>query len=124
VSLYTDVQKFSKKFGFLYEGKPRIIPADIYRYRLQFMREEVEEYMEAWRRQDNEAMLDALVDLVYVTLGTAQFHGFDFDEAWKRVHAANMKKRRATDASESKRGTGLDVVKPKGWKTPDLKDLL
>ena len=44
--------------------------------------------------------------------------GFDFDEAWKRVHKANMKKvRMKTERSP------IDIVKPIGWKPPDLKDL-
>jgi len=67
--------------------------------------------------------LDALVDLAYVVLGTAFMHGFDFNEAWRRVHAANMQKVRATSPDVSKRNSSLDVVKPEGWTPPDLSDL-
>jgi len=36
-----------------------------------------------------------------------------------------MKKvRAATDGSDSKRGSSLDVVKPEGWIAPDLSDLV
>lgn len=74
--------------------------------------------------RDLEKQFDALVDLVYVALGTSYEHGFDFDEGWRRVQAANMKKVLAKSADESKRGFRFDVVKPKGWKPPDLSDLV
>ena len=81
--------------------------------------------------------LDALVDLQYVLSGTARFHGFAqhrydgllgqrmrvFDSAWFRVHRANMAKVRGT-METSKRGTKFDVVKPVGWKAPELEDLV
>jgi predicted HAD superfamily Cof-like phosphohydrolase len=69
--------------------------------------------------------LDGLVDLVYVALGTAYLHGFDFREAWRRVHFANMNKVRASqDGSDSKRGSSYDVIKPPGWRPPDHSDLV
>jgi predicted HAD superfamily Cof-like phosphohydrolase len=68
--------------------------------------------------------LDALVDLAYVVLGTAYLHGFRFNEAWRRVHAANMAKVRAERAEQSARGSTFDVVKPPGWKPADLSDLV
>ena len=50
----------------------------------------------------------------------AQILGYDFDEAWRRVHAANMKKVRAPSA----RSGSHDVVKPPGWTAPNLADLV
>jgi predicted HAD superfamily Cof-like phosphohydrolase len=88
------------------------------------MTEELEEYYDAWNDSDMPGQLDALVDLVYVALGTAHMQGFDFNEAWRRVHDANMQKVRAQNADESKRGSALDVVKPEGWKPADLSDLV
>ena len=66
-------------------------------------------------------VLDALVDLVYVALGTAYLHGFGpqkFNEAWRRVHEKNMEKIRAPSADHSKRGSAFDVIKPAGWTPP------
>lgn len=71
-----------------------------------------------------EMQFDSLIDLAYVCLGTAYHHGVDFDEGWRRVHEANMKKVLAKSADESKRGYRFDVVKPKGWKPADLDDLV
>jgi predicted HAD superfamily Cof-like phosphohydrolase len=52
-----------------------------------------------------------------VALGTAHYEDFDFNEAFKRVHEANMKKVR----KPSKRSQ-WDVVKPEGWLAPNIKD--
>ena len=59
-----------------------------------------------------------------VALGTAYMQGFNFKEAWRRVHEANMRKVRATSEEQSKRNSSSDVVKPAGWVAPDLKDLV
>lgn len=71
-----------------------------------------------------EMQFDSLIDLAYVCLGTAFHHGVDFNEGWRRVHEANMKKVLAKNADESKRGYRFDVVKPKGWRPADLSDLV
>ncbi len=73
---------------------------------------------------DLEKQLDALVDLMYVLLGTSYLQGFDLKEAWNRVHAANMTKIRTERADDSKRGSVYDVVKPEGFRPPDLSDLV
>jgi predicted HAD superfamily Cof-like phosphohydrolase len=121
MSFYSDIKDFHEKFGLAYTDGPRQLPDDLASFRLKFMTEELTEYCE----YPLEDKLDALVDLVYVALGTAYLHGFDFDEAWKRVHEANMKKVKAkADGSDSKRGSAHDVVKPMGWTAPDLSDLV
>lgn len=131
-----DITEFHKKFGLAYTGKPRFLdPKEESPFRIEFMKEELAEYEDftpnvqlpsknAAIEFALEKQLDALVDLVYVALGTAHLHGFDFKEAWRRVHKANMKKVRAKSAKESKRGSKLDVIKPAGWKAPTHKDLV
>lgn len=71
-----------------------------------------------------EMQFDSMIDLMYVALGTAFHHGVDFDEGWRRVHEANMKKVLAKRAEDSKRGYRFDVVKPRNWIPPDLSDLV
>lgn len=124
VDMFEDVRQFQQKFGLEYGGSPRALPMDLTAFRVGFLQEEFQEYCEASDDGDLERMLDALVDLVYVALGTAYQHGFDFNEAWRRVHAANMAKVRVERASDSKRGSTYDVVKPAGWRAPDLSDLV
>lgn len=125
-----DIEEFHKKFELVYEGAPRFLPDDLAKFRLMFMSEELDEYFDAsgvGNEPNLEKQLDALVDLVYVALGTAYLHGFGngkFNEAWRRVHAANMTKVRALRAEDSTRGSTYDVVKPAGWQAPDHSDLV
>ena len=134
-----DIRKFHEKFGLAYQGPPRELPEDLQGFRMVFMAEELCEYatdnptfhqliQSAFKDRSSdqplEKQLDALVDLVYVALGTAYLHGFNFSEAWNRVHEANMAKVRVERIADSKRGSVYDVVKPEGWKAPDLSDLV
>ena len=118
------IKEFHEKFGLTGPTSPSLLNGEMSDFRIQFMNEEWEEYVDAAATDDLESMLDALVDLVYVALGTAYLHGFDFNEAFRRVHNANMEKVRAESENDSKRGTTYDVVKPDGWNPPFLGDLV
>lgn len=120
-SLTDDVRLFHEKFGLTYEGGPRILPDTLYDFRYTFLCEELAEYAEAWENKNITKMLDALVDLCYVLMGTAYLHGFDFAGAWDEVHRANMRKVRAERPGDTKRDFQFDVVKPAGWQPPNLK---
>ena len=139
IDLFRDVCQFHEKFGLGYAGDPRPLPDEVLELRLKLHNEECNEYVDASAALESidhyanpkeayvEYMaeaLDAMVDLVYVALGTAALHGFDFNTAWRRVHSANMRKVRAERAEQSKRGSSFDVVKPAGWVAPDHRDLV
>jgi predicted HAD superfamily Cof-like phosphohydrolase len=117
MNMWKDIQDFHVKFGLNYEGPPRSLPQDLASFRINFLIEETDEYILASKRSDE---LDALVDLVYVAMGTAYLHGFDFAEAWRRVHTANMAKVRGP----SQRSGEYDVIKPEGWQPPYHGDLV
>jgi predicted HAD superfamily Cof-like phosphohydrolase len=138
-----DVEAFHRKFNLGYLGRPRVLPAALADFRERFMREELTEYEQNAAGAQNELghsdlfnpdeanltfhleeMLDALVDLTYVVLGTSIYHGFNFREAWRRVHAANMKKIKAVNEQQSVRKSLHDVVKPDGWQPPSHADLV
>jgi predicted HAD superfamily Cof-like phosphohydrolase len=88
------------------------------------MQEELDEYSSARSDSNLAGQLDALVDILYVAIGTAYQHGFDLAEAWRRVHEANMQKVRVQKFQDSTRGSLFDVVKPPGWVPPNLEDLV
>ncbi len=96
--------------------------------------------------QDLPKIADALVDLVYVALGTAHMHALPWQKLWDDVQRANMSKERCgidhhfesdpddprcgyrhdkgyrcnqPKAKHSLRGNALDVIKPANWKGPD-----
>jgi predicted HAD superfamily Cof-like phosphohydrolase len=126
VSYYSDVCDFFDKFKVPKGTTPHIPDLESYQFRYKFMAEELEEFNRAFEESDLSGMADALVDLVYVALGTALVMGIPFDECWREVQAANMRKVRANGADDerSKRKHLLDVVKPEGWKPPDVAGVL
>lgn len=118
---FLDVLEFHRKFGLPADGPPRLLSKEEFQFRLNFLREEVREFEEAFDEENLIKSVDALLDLVYVALGTAVMMGVPWEECWAHVQRANMGKVRARpDGSDSKRGSPLDVVKPEGWEPPDL----
>jgi len=120
-----DIKAFHEKFGLEnLDPEPKRLGTDEATFRIKFMQEELDEFAAAEREGNLEDMADALVDLVYVALGTAYLMGIPFDACWQEVQWANMRKVRAESAADSKRGSKFDVVKPEGWEAPDLRPLL
>lgn len=93
-------------------------------FRLNFLAEELAELEEALEEGDRVKAFDALLDLAYVTYGTALFMGI-LPEQWNQgmdaVHKANMSKVRVASPAESKRKSSFDVSKPPGWVPPEGK---
>lgn len=120
-----DIKAFHEKFYLTYEGAPRELEPQLGGFRRKFLLEEIEEYENGWAEHDLAKQFDALVDLVYVALGTSYLHGFDFAEAWRRVHAANMTKERSKSLDvNSDRGSCYDVIKPPGFVPPSYEGLV
>lgn len=127
-SNFDDVGDFHEKFhlGNTTHGEPGIVgmPADLLKFRLKFLQEELNEFKEAMATGREDLAFDALLDLVYVAMGTAHHLGYPWQEGWDLVQAANMMKERAERSEQSERGGTWDVVKPEGWQPPDIKGLL
>ena len=117
---YQDVIDFHSKFGLNYNGKPMLLHKNTTDFRIKFMQEELNEFTHSSSNNDIVGMADALVDIVYVAMGTAYMMGLPWQELWSEVQRSNMEKIRALSSSESKRNTSLDVVKPQGWTPPNL----
>ncbi len=122
--VFGDVLKFHRKMGIAYKGKPRLLPPDLQKFRSEFKKEELEEYLLAVDERDGPKQIDACIDLMVVLTGTLQMMGVDGREAWRRVQASNMTKRKAERPEESKRGYIGDVIKPEGWVAPIHDDLM
>lgn len=116
-----DVAQFHNKFGIPVPDAPTQLSPDVAAFRIKFMQEELDEYIKAVKENDLEGQIDALVDLVYVALGTSDLQGFEWEAHWNEVQRANMSKERSVDADDprSKRKHSLDIVKPHGWEGPD-----
>jgi hypothetical protein len=78
-----------------------------------------EEYKELQGNLKNpEEVVDALIDICVVAIGTLDLYGVDGQEAWDRVLQKNMLK--AVGVKESRPNPlGLpDLIKPEGWTPP------
>jgi predicted HAD superfamily Cof-like phosphohydrolase len=86
---------------------------------LDLIDEEREELMEAIEAGDQVEQLDALVDILVVTMGAIRAAGWDGEGAWKEVMRTNFAKVDPETGKVRKREDGK-VLKPEGWKSPDL----
>ena len=126
---FTDVGKFHEKFNLhnttYHDVGPTTTSESLMQFRAKFMDEELLEFLEGMTEGDIAKMADALVDLVYVAMGTAHLLGLPWEALWNEVQRANMEKRRAAaDGSDSKRDSAFDVVKPEGWRPPNIAAVL
>jgi predicted HAD superfamily Cof-like phosphohydrolase len=78
-----------------------------------------DELKTAIKNCDNVEILDALIDILVVTIGAAHSMGADVEGAWKEVMKTNFAKI-GEDGKVRKREDGK-VLKPVGWVSPDLK---
>ena len=83
------------------------------------IKEEVAELDEAIDANDRVEQLDALLDIMVVTLGALHSLGVDDENAWKEVISSNMSKIDAETGKVLKRADGK-VIKPDTFKPPRL----
>lgn len=116
-----DVEAMSAKFGVRSEVS-RFSPERLsvfLQFRLDFLREELDEALRAKRAED---VTDAMIDLCVVAIGTLEAVGVDAREAWRRVMTANMAKEPGVKP-ERPNPLGLpDLIKPPGWVAPSHAD--
>ena len=83
------------------------------------MAEESQELAQAMQNADQLETLDALIDILVVTIGAIHSAGFDAEGAWKEVMRTNFAKIDSETGKVRKREDGK-VLKPIGWAPPDL----
>jgi predicted HAD superfamily Cof-like phosphohydrolase len=88
-----------------------------YQMYCNLIREEFEELVASQTAEDD---LDALIDILVVTIGAIHSLGADAEGAWKEVMRTNFAKIDKDTGKVRKREDGK-VLKPQGWTPPDLK---
>ena len=86
---------------------------------LKLIKEEVDELQTSVDNNDRVEQLDALIDIMVVTVGAVQSLGADGEGAWKEVMSTNFAKIDSLTGRVRKREDGK-VLKPLGWKPPEL----
>lgn len=90
-----------------------------YEMYLGLISEEYQELQEAVANQDTVEQLDALVDILVVTIGAIRAAGWDGAGAWEEVMRTNFAKIDPETGKVRKREDGK-VLKPEGWQPPQL----
>lgn len=78
-----------------------------------------EEFKELEDAEDQVEALDALIDILVVTVGAIHSMGADGKGAWNEVMRTNFAKINAETGKVRKREDGK-VLKPDGWTAPEL----
>jgi predicted HAD superfamily Cof-like phosphohydrolase len=101
------------------------------KFRIDFLQEELDEMRKAVvDRQAGKIdastaaddTVDALIDLCVVAIGTLNAFDVNADEAWNRVHRANMTKEVGIKESRPNPLGLPDLIKPEGWTAPTHAD--
>jgi len=90
---------------------------------LGLVKEETTELNEAINNNDQVETLDALIDILVVTIGAIHSAGWDAEGAWKEVMNTNFAKIDKETGKVRKREDGK-VLKPLGWIAPNLTPFL
>ena len=113
---FRDQEKFMQACGQTTLGE------NVEQYKLYYnlIKEEVQELDDSTTKKDD---LDALIDILVVTIGAIHSMGADAEGAWKEVMATNFAKIDKETGKVRKREDGK-VLKPTGWVPPDLEPFI
>jgi predicted HAD superfamily Cof-like phosphohydrolase len=112
---FRDQEKFMKACDQTVGGK---FDKDQFNLYVTLIEKECNELAEAIKAHDQIETLDALIDILVVTIGAIHSMGSDAEGAWKEVMSTNFAKI-GEDGKVRKREDGK-VLKPVGWVSPNL----
>lgn len=119
MNVFRDQEKFMKAC----DQSTDTFNTDQFNMYLNLIEEEAKELAEAINNHDQLETLDALIDLLVVTIGAIHSAGFDAEGAWKEVMKTNFAKIDKETGKVRKREDGK-VLKPLGWEPPELGQFL
>ena len=88
------------------------------KFRIAFLQEELDETRKAYMIEDAEEIVDGLIDLCVVAIGTLDAFGVDPYKAWDEVLKANMNKEVGVKPTRPNPLGVPDLIKPDDWKAP------
>lgn len=114
-NLFRDQEKFMRACDQTVEG----FNQEQFNLYIKLIEEEFKELKEAINNNDMLETLDALEDILVVTIGAIHSGGMDGEGGWKEVMKTNFAKIDKDTGKVRKREDGK-VLKPTGWTAPDL----
>ena len=118
MSNFSKVGIFMKIFGQEVKANPSFSSDKINKLRIDLIKEEFEELVEAMNNKDLLEVADALADILYVTYGAGHAFGIDLDKCFDEVQNSNMSKL-GEDGKPIYNEQGKVMKGPKYYK-PDL----
>jgi predicted HAD superfamily Cof-like phosphohydrolase len=112
---FRDQEKFMRACDQTVEG----LNQDQFNMYVKLIGEETGELADAISASDSIETLDALIDILVVTVGAIHSMGADAEGAWKEVMKTNFAKIDKETGKVRKREDGK-VLKPVGWVPPEL----
>ena len=90
----TQLKEFHKAFGLPLRNTPTIMPLNEFTLRYRILTEEINELLSGYNNNDLIEVTDAIIDSMYVLIGTAvQFGIADrLEQCFDEVHKSNMSK--------------------------------
>ena len=120
----SDINLMHQKYG-VHEWIKQATPFQLKKFiefRLDFIKEEYDETKEALVMEDAEEIVDGLIDLCVVAIGTLDAMGINSINAWNAVLEANMAKEVGRKESRPNPLGLPDLIKPEGWTAPSHED--
>ena len=116
---FRDQEKFMRACDQSVEGFDK----DQFALYFNLIEEEFKELNVAYAAGDKVEMIDALIDILVVTIGAVHSMGADGEGAWKEVMRTNFAKIDKDTGKVRKREDGK-VLKPLGWAPPELSQFI
>jgi predicted HAD superfamily Cof-like phosphohydrolase len=116
---FRDQEKFMRACDQSVEGFDK----DQFALYFNLIEEEFKELNVAYAAGDKVEMIDALIDILVVTIGAVHSMGADGEGAWKEVMRTNFAKIDKETGKVRKREDGK-VLKPLGWEPPELSQFI
>ena len=118
--LIRDIAEMHAKYGV--NEKVRSLSNDHLRkfleFRYQFLQEEMTELRDSIDKNDADGIVDAIIDLLVVGIGTLDAFDVETQKAWDRVLVANLNKSVGVKATRPNELGLPDLIKNEGWVAP------
>lgn len=119
--MISDIENMHGKFG-VYQRVDTMCNASLkalLKFRLGMLTEEHDETLHAFDMQNPEELVDGLIDIMVIAMGTLDLFDVDVEEAWSQVMRANLSKEVGVKPGRPNPLGLPDLVKPEGWEGPD-----
>ena len=120
--IYMMHNKFGVKEWFEANKDNNVMMREYLNFRLNMVREELDETRDAFTKGDPEEIVDGLIDLCVFAIGTLDVFGVDAHKAWDAVYEANMAKSPGVKEGRPNPFGLPDLIKPDEWTAPSHED--